>query len=49
MTHEIRRNRCNVQRLDLCVLQCAESNATEAAKAVASAMQIDCDLENPFL
>jgi hypothetical protein len=49
MTNEIRRNRRNVRRLDLYVLQCAESNATEAVKAVASTIQMDCDLEDLFL
>jgi hypothetical protein len=31
------------------VLQCDESNATEAVKAVSSAIQMDCDLEHLFL
>jgi hypothetical protein len=42
---EIRRGRCNVQRLILAMLQGARSDATEAVKAVASAMRLDQNLE----
>jgi hypothetical protein len=43
---EIRHGRCNVQRLTLAMLQGARSDATEAVKAVASAMRLDCNLEH---
>jgi hypothetical protein len=49
VTDEIRRNRCNIQRLDLYVHQRAESNATEAVKTVASAIQMYYNLEHFFL
>jgi hypothetical protein len=47
---EIRRGRCNVQTLPFAMLlQGAESDATEAAKAIASAIQMDCNLEHLML
>jgi hypothetical protein len=46
---EIRRGRCNVQRLTLSILQVTISEATEAVKAVASAIQLDCNLEHLHL
>jgi hypothetical protein len=46
VTDEIRRGRCNVQRLTLIMLQGARSDATEAVKAVASAMRLDQNLEH---
>jgi hypothetical protein len=42
---EIRRGRCNVERLTLTILQVTRSEATEAVKAVASAIQIDRNLD----
>jgi hypothetical protein len=42
---EIRHDRCNVQRLTLAMLQGARSDATEAVKAVASAIRQDQNLE----
>jgi hypothetical protein len=46
---EIRRGRCNVERLTLTILQVTRSEATEAVKAVASAIQIDRNLEFLYL
>jgi hypothetical protein len=47
---EIRRGRCNVvQRLILVMLQVTISDATEAVKAVASAIRLDCNLEHLYL
>jgi hypothetical protein len=46
---EIRRGRCNVQRLTLSMLQVTISEATEAVKAIASAIQLDCNLESLYL
>jgi hypothetical protein len=43
---EIRRGRCNVQRLTLGKYRVAESEATEAVKAVASAIRLDQNLEH---
>jgi hypothetical protein len=43
---EIRRGRCNVQRLNLCLLPVTTSEATEAVKAVASAIRLDQTLEH---
>ncbi len=45
VTDEIRRGRCNVQRLFLTILEATKSKAIEAVKAVASAIQIDENLE----
>jgi hypothetical protein len=45
VTDEIRRGRCNVRSLDLYILSVTISEATEAVKAVASAIQLDCNLE----
>jgi hypothetical protein len=42
---EIRRGHCNVRSLDLGILLVTTSEATEAVKAVASAIQLDCNLE----
>jgi hypothetical protein len=42
--NEIRRGRCNVQRLTF--LQVARSKAAEDVKAVASAIRWDCNLED---
>ena len=49
VANEIRRGRCNVQTLTLIMLQGARSEATEAAKAVASAIQLDRNLEQIYL
>jgi hypothetical protein len=46
---EIRQGRCNVQRLSLSMVQCARSEATEAVKAVASAIRLDRNLEHLHL
>jgi hypothetical protein len=43
---EIRRGRCNVRSLDLHIPSVTISEATEAVKAVASAIQLDCNLEH---
>jgi hypothetical protein len=43
---EIRQGRCNVQRLTLAMFQGAISEATEAVQALASAIQLDCNLEH---
>jgi hypothetical protein len=43
---EIRQGRCNVQTLTLTMLQDMRSETTEAVKAVASAIQLDCNLED---
>jgi hypothetical protein len=42
---EIRRGRCNVRSLDLHIPSVTRSEATEAVKAVASAIQLGCSLE----
>jgi hypothetical protein len=49
MADEIRRGRCNVQRLALVMRQIATSDATEAVKAVASAIRLDRNLEHLLL
>jgi hypothetical protein len=49
VTDEIRRGRCNVQRLFLTILEATKSEAIEAVKAVASAIQVDQNLEYPAL
>jgi hypothetical protein len=46
---EIRGGRCNVQTLGLAMFQTTISEATEAVQAVASAIQLDCNLKNLFL
>jgi hypothetical protein len=46
---EIRRGRCNVQTLTLSLLQAPRSEAAAAVKAVASAIQLDCNLERLYL
>jgi hypothetical protein len=46
---EIRRGRCNVQRLTLGMVRGATLDATEAVKAVASAIQLDRNLEYLYL
>jgi hypothetical protein len=43
---EIRRGRCNVRFLDLAMFRVAESDATKAVKAVASAIRLDQNLEH---
>jgi hypothetical protein len=43
---EIRRGRCNVQKLFLTILEATKSEAIKAVKAVASAIQIDTNLEH---
>jgi hypothetical protein len=43
---EIRRGRCNVQRLTLVMMQGTISEATEAVQAIASAIQMDRNLEH---
>jgi hypothetical protein len=43
---EIRQGRCNVQRLTLGTFDCSRSEDTRAAKAVASAIRSDCNLEH---
>jgi hypothetical protein len=43
---EIRQGRCNVQTLTLTMLLDIRSETTEAVKGVASAIQLDCNLEN---
>jgi hypothetical protein len=45
VANEIRRGRCNVQTLSLIMLSVTESEATEAVKALASAIQLDRNLE----
>jgi hypothetical protein len=45
VTDEIRRGRCNVQKLDLAMHQETISDATKAIKAVTSAIRLDCNLE----
>ncbi len=45
VANEIHRGRCNVQRLSLIMLSVTESEATEAVKALASAIQLDRNLE----
>jgi hypothetical protein len=42
---EIRQGRCNVQSLILVMYRGATSDATQAVKALASAIQLDCNLE----
>jgi hypothetical protein len=49
VANEIRHGRCNVQRLTLAMLQGARSDATEAVKAVASAIRQDQNLEHLLL
>jgi hypothetical protein len=49
VTDEIRRGRCNVQTLTLSMPQGERSDATEALQALASAIELDCNLENLFL
>jgi hypothetical protein len=46
MADEIRQGRCNVQTLTLTMLQDIRSEATEAIQAVASAIRLDCNLED---
>jgi hypothetical protein len=46
---EIRRGRCNVKSLELVLLSVGTSEATEAVKAVASAIRLDCNLEHLML
>jgi hypothetical protein len=46
VSDEIRRGRCNVQRLTLDMTQGPISEATEAVKAVASAIRLDTNLEH---
>jgi hypothetical protein len=46
---EIRQGRCNVQRLYMCMMRGTISKATEAVKAVASAIQMDRKLELLYL
>jgi hypothetical protein len=48
-TDEIRRGRCNVERLALTLLRVTRSEATEAVKAVASAIQMDHNLDYLYL
>jgi hypothetical protein len=43
---EIRQGRCNVQRLTLAMFQGEKSEVTEAVQALASAIQLDCNLEH---
>jgi hypothetical protein len=43
---EIRHGRCNVQRLTLTMFEITRSEATEAVQAVASAIQLDRNLEH---
>jgi hypothetical protein len=43
---EIRQGRCNVQTLDLCMCQVTGSEATEAVKAIASAIREDHNLDH---
>jgi hypothetical protein len=43
---EIRQGRCNVQRLVLVMLRVERSEATEAVKAVISAIRLDHNLEH---
>jgi hypothetical protein len=45
VAEEIRRGRCNVQRLTLAMLQTTRSETTEAFKAVASAIRLDRNLK----
>jgi hypothetical protein len=45
VTDEIRRGRCNVQTLTFAMMQETRSKATEAVKAVASAIQMDRNLQ----
>jgi hypothetical protein len=45
VANEIRRGRCNVQALGLVMLQGTSSDTTEVIKAVARAIQLDCNLE----
>jgi hypothetical protein len=49
VAEEIRRGRCHVQTLVLVMYQITRSEATEAVQAVASAIQLDCSLENLVL
>jgi hypothetical protein len=49
MADEIRRGRCNVQKLTLCMCRAATSDATEAFKAIASAIREDSSLEEIVL
>jgi hypothetical protein len=49
VTDEIRQGRCNVQRLHLSMLQRTISEATEAAKVLASAIRLDCSLTHLHL
>jgi hypothetical protein len=49
VTDEIRRGRCNVQKLTLAMLETTSVQATEATKAIASAIRLDCNLTHLFL
>jgi hypothetical protein len=49
LADEIRRGRCNVQRLTLCMVQVTRSEATEAVKALASAIRLDRNLKDSTL
>jgi hypothetical protein len=49
VTDEIRQGRCNVQRLHLSMLQRTISDATEAVKVLASAIQLDRNLTHLHL
>jgi hypothetical protein len=42
---EIRQGRCNVQRLTLAMVHCARFESTKAVQALASAIQLDCNLQ----
>jgi hypothetical protein len=46
VTDWIRRGHCNVKTLVLRMRQATSSEATKAVKAVASAIQLDCNLED---
>jgi hypothetical protein len=46
VTDEIRHGRCNIQTLTLAMIQVTRSEATEAVQALASTIQLDCNLEH---
>jgi hypothetical protein len=49
MADEIRRGHCNVQTLTLGMVQVTRSEATEASKALASAIRLDRNLKHVYL